>query len=117
MNVFLLVYASGVSFDEVRYFLNARDEIDDWMEAFEGLVCLRSDASTQGITGLFQIYLEKNAKDGKKRSFALVRITDFTYSSLGGFMPRGAWEKILEWGGMEVHWDAPPGKKVVALDR
>jgi hypothetical protein len=105
MKTFLLVLDSTAETDnnEIRHFLNARDEITDWIALNFSTVFLRSTfAHSYQLQMSFQTYLAKN--NTMIPNHVIVEFATATPGTTGA-LPRAVWEKLYEWEGKAINWD------------
>jgi hypothetical protein len=113
MKPYLMILSTSPEKDEIRHFLNARDEVDDWIVVRPNVILLRANIDMARFVDTLNAFLKRNQPDGS-RTGMLVGLNDFrsdtkgTEGTLKGLMPKAVWDTYAKWSGYEITWDQDP---------
>lgn len=120
MKPYLLVLLSAPKDDdEMRYYLNARDEIMDWIQINPYVYLIRGILHVFGFVRATNYFLKRNQPNFGRTCF-LVPLEDYSNSpsegdelgTIRGYLPRAAWDTYARWSALQIKWEETPVKIV-----
>jgi hypothetical protein len=104
---YLLVFTDQfMSYDEAKHFLNARDDVTEWLHVFDNLFILAASTAGTQLGDAVLAYAKKNQnRDKPEGLFLLTEATD----DRNGWLPKAAWNLLND------QTTTPPKSTPIAL--
>jgi hypothetical protein len=104
---YLLLFSEQfMSYDEAKYFLNARDDVTEWLHIFDNVFVLASSNTAMNLASAVLAYAKKNQNVSKPKGlYLLTELTD----------DRNGWLTKAAWNLLNNQTTTPP-KPVVAIE-
>jgi hypothetical protein len=102
----LLFSEQFMSYDEAKYFLNARDDVTEWLHVFDNVFVLASTNTAVNLAAAVLAYVKKNQKI--KKPTGLFLLTELT-EDRNGWLQKAAWNLIN-------HQTTTPSEPVLAIE-